>query len=77
MSWIENKKTLQRTFEFKDFSEAFAFISRVALLAESQQHHPTIENTFNKVTLTLSTHDADNTVTQKDRDLAETINALL
>ena len=77
MNWKEENNTLQRTFEFKDFSEAFAFISRVALLAESHQHHPTIKNTYNNVSLTLSTHDAGNTVTDKDHHLAKAIDKLL
>jgi 4a-hydroxytetrahydrobiopterin dehydratase len=74
--WKEENNQLVRNFEFKDFSEAFAFICRVALLAEKQNHHPVIENTYNQLTLRLSTHDAGNTVTDRDKKLAEQIDRL-
>ena len=61
---------------FSNFSEAFAFITKVALVAEKMNHHPTIENTYNKVTLKLSTHDAGNTITDKDKKLASAINKI-
>ncbi|MBK1440663.1 4a-hydroxytetrahydrobiopterin dehydratase [Parapedobacter sp. ISTM3] len=75
--WQEKDNTLYRSFEFGDFSEAFAFMLRVALLAEQQNHHPTWTNTWNSVEIWLSTHDAGNTVTEKDRKLAESIDKLL
>ena len=56
-AWDTNGKMLSRDFEFKDFKEAFAFLSKVALIAESLGHHPEIWNVYNKVTLKLSTHD--------------------
>ncbi len=74
--WKESAKELTRDFEFKDFSEAFAFITRVALVAEKMDHHPSWSNTYNKVSVTLSTHDAGDTVTDKDRQLAKKIDAI-
>jgi len=75
--WTEADTKLTQHFEFKDFSEAWAFMSRVALLAEKQNHHPEWTNVYNRVTISLSTHDAGNTVTEKDRKLAATIDRLL
>lgn len=74
--WTEKENTLYRAFTFKDFKEAFAFMTRVAALAEAQNHHPTWTNTYNKVEIWLSTHDAGNTVTAKDHELAQAIDAL-
>lgn len=71
--WTEKDNKLTRTFEFKDFQEAFAFMTRVAFLAEGMQHHPNWSNVYNKVEIALTTHDSGNTVTQKDRDLAKAI----
>ena len=56
-AWDTNGKILTRDFEFKDFKEAFSFLAKVALIAESLNHHPEIWNVYNKVTLKLSTHD--------------------
>ena len=75
--WIEEDNQLKQTFEFKDFSEAFAFMSRVALLAEKMDHHPNWSNVYNKVTIELCSHDADNTVTDRDRKLAEAIDRII
>jgi 4a-hydroxytetrahydrobiopterin dehydratase len=75
--WTEENNSLQQTFTFKNFSEAFAFMSRVALLAEQHDHHPEWSNIYNKVTIILRTHEAGNTVTDKDKKLAEAIDALL
>ncbi|MFT5886770.1 MAG: 4a-hydroxytetrahydrobiopterin dehydratase [Arcticibacterium sp.] len=72
---IDNK--LKAEFTFKDFNEAFGFMTRVAILAEKQGHHPTWENTWNKVNITLTTHDAGNKITQKDYQLAEAISELV
>jgi 4a-hydroxytetrahydrobiopterin dehydratase len=74
--WREENNSLKRTFTFKDFSEAFAFMTRVALIAEKMNHHPEWSNTWNKVEIRLSTHDAGNIVTAKDRQLAEAIDQL-
>lgn len=62
---------------FKDFSEAFAFVTRVALLAEKHDHHPYWTNVYNKVEVTLNTHSAGNIVTEKDRKLAAEIDKLI
>ena len=77
MNWKEENNTLKKVFTFKDFSEAFAFMTRVALIAEKMNHHPTWTNTWNKVTIELSTHDAGNKVTDLDRKLSEAIDKLL
>ena len=74
--WQEENNTLNKKFEFKDFSEAFAFMTRVALAAEKMDHHPTWKNTYNKVEFWLSTHDAGDIVTDKDRKLAAIIDKL-
>jgi 4a-hydroxytetrahydrobiopterin dehydratase len=75
--WKEENNRLKRTFTFKNFSEAFAFMTRVALLAEKMDHHPDWSNVWNKVEITLTTHDAGNTVTEKDRKLAASIDQLI
>jgi 4a-hydroxytetrahydrobiopterin dehydratase len=75
--WTEAKNTLHRKFEFKDFSEAFAFMTRVALEAEKMNHHPLWTNVYNKVEVWLSTHDAGDIVTEKDRKLAKKIDKLV
>lgn len=72
--WEEKNNQLHRVFEFNDFSEAFGFMTRVAMIAEKQNHHPQWMNTWNKVEIWLSTHDAGNVVTEKDRRLAKAIN---
>ena len=76
-SWQEIDHKLYREFRFKDFSEAFSFMTRVALLAESSQHHPTWKNEWNKVEIWLSTHDEGGIVTDKDRSLSQAIDNLL
>lgn len=75
--WLEQNNQLYRAFGFKDFVEAFGFMTKVAALAEEHNHHPTWTNTYNKVEIWLQTHDAGNVVTQKDEDLAEAIDKLL
>lgn len=75
--WAESDNKLSKSFEFKDFSEAFAFMTRVAIEAEKLNHHPEWSNVYNKVTINLSTHEAGNVVTDKDRALAEAIDKLL
>lgn len=74
--WQEENNALTKSFQFKDFSEAFSFMTRVAFLAEKMNHHPNWSNVYNQVTIRLSTHDAGNTITQKDRDLAASIDKL-
>ncbi len=75
--WTEENNRLKRTFQFADFTEAFAFMTRVAFLAEQHAHHPNWSNVYNTVEIELTTHDAGNVVTEKDRKLAEAIDALL
>jgi 4a-hydroxytetrahydrobiopterin dehydratase len=77
MNWEEKNNSLYRKIEFKDFSEAFAFMTRVALIAEKMNHHPKWTNVWNTVELWLSTHDAGDVVTDKDRKLAERIDTLI
>jgi len=74
--WKKENNTLTKTFTFKDFTEAFGFMTKVAIVAEKMNHHPTWTNTWNTVTFALSTHDAGNIVTDKDKKLAEAIDAL-
>jgi 4a-hydroxytetrahydrobiopterin dehydratase len=71
--WQEENNKLYRQFNFKNFSEAFAFMTRVALEAEKMDHHPLWTNVYNKVDIWLSTHDAGDIVTEKDRKLAKAI----
>jgi 4a-hydroxytetrahydrobiopterin dehydratase len=74
--WEEKNNSLYRKFEFKNFSEAFAFMTRVALEAEKMDHHPLWTNVYNTVEITLNTHSEGNVVTEKDRKLAKKIDAL-
>jgi len=75
--WTEENNALYRKFVFNDFSEAFAFMTRVAIEAEKADHHPRWTNVWNTVEIWLNTHDAGNTVTEKDRALARRIEGLL
>ena len=74
--WEEKNNALYRKFTFKSFSEAFAFMTRVALAAEKMDHHPNWSNVYNTVEISLSTHDAGNIVTEKDRKLAAKIDGM-
>ena len=75
--WQEKDNKLYRKFEFKNFSEAFAFMTRVAIEAEKMNHHPLWTNVWNRVEIWLSTHDAGDVVTDKDRKLSQKIDALI
>ncbi|WP_323755463.1 4a-hydroxytetrahydrobiopterin dehydratase [Roseivirga sp.] len=75
--WEEKDNKLVRKFEFTDFVEAFGFMTRVAICAEKMNHHPNWSNVYNWVTIELTTHDAGNTVTKKDRELASSIDQLI
>jgi 4a-hydroxytetrahydrobiopterin dehydratase len=75
--WGENNNKLYRKFQFKNFSEAFAFMTRVAIEAEKMDHHPLWTNVYGTVEIWLSTHDSGDIVTDKDRKLAKRIDALL
>jgi len=77
MKWKEQNNRLKKTFKFKDFSEAFAFMTRVAFLAEKMDHHPFWINVYNTVSIELSTHDAGDIVTNKDKKLAKAIDQLV
>src|SRR3974390_421369 len=75
--WTEvaGREAIAKTFVFKDFNEAFGFMSRVALVAEKQDHHPEWKNVYKTVDVVLATHDAGG-VTRKDIDLARSMNAV-
>ncbi len=75
-SWTRIENSISREILFKNFIEAFSFMTSVALIAEKLDHHPNWENVYNKVSITLSTHDADG-LTNKDFNLAKEIDALL
>ena len=75
--WTEKNNSLKKTFKFKDFSEAFAFMTRVALIAEKMDHHPNWTNVYNELKITLNTHSAGDIVTAKDRKLAKEIDKLV
>ena len=71
--WTEKNNQLSRTFQFKDFVEAFSFMTAVAFHAEKMNHHPNWSNVYNTVTISLNTHDAGGIVTEADRELAQKI----
>lgn len=75
--WEEKDNKLTRTFKFADFTEAFGFMTRVAIEAEKMDHHPNWSNVYNQVTIELTTHDAGNVVTDNDRTLAAKIDSLV
>lgn len=77
MTWTEQDDKLTRTFAFANFREAFAFMTRVAFIAEDLNHHPEWSNVYGKVTITLTTHDAGNTVTDLDRSFAAAVDELV
>ncbi len=74
--WEEKNNKLYKKFEFKNFSEAFGFMTRVALAAEKMDHHPLWTNVYNEVEIWLNTHDAGDIITEKDRKLSAKIDAL-
>jgi 4a-hydroxytetrahydrobiopterin dehydratase len=75
--WEEKENKLVKHFKFKDFKAALKFINQVGELSETQNHHPEIFNVYNKVSLSLTTHDAGNTITEKDYALAKSIDQLI
>ncbi|WP_432714036.1 4a-hydroxytetrahydrobiopterin dehydratase [Pedobacter sp.] len=75
--WEEQDGRLYKAVIFKDFNEAFAFMVRVAFLAEKSNHHPKWANEWNKVEIWLSTHDEGHLITEKDRKMARDIDGLL
>ena len=74
--WKEENNQLQRSFEFNNFVEAFAFMTKVGFAAEKMGHHPNWTNVYNKVHIKLCTHDANDTITEKDIQLSKEIDAL-
>jgi len=74
--WVEKNNGLEVGLVFKDFLEAFGFMQQVADLAEAHGHHPELFNVYNRLDIRLSTHDAGNIVTEKDRELAAAISQL-
>ncbi|MBD99511.1 MAG: pterin-4-alpha-carbinolamine dehydratase [Verrucomicrobia bacterium] len=76
-NWTKESNSLIACFEFKDFKQAWEFMSKVAKLAEEMHHHPDWRNVYNTVEIKLSTHDAGNIVTEKDWNLAAAINTLV
>lgn len=76
MNWEEKNNKLKATFKFENFTEAFAFMTEVAFAAERHNHHPEWSNVWNTVKIELTTHDADNTVTEKDVKLSQDISQL-
>ncbi|MEY2445577.1 MAG: 4a-hydroxytetrahydrobiopterin dehydratase [Ilumatobacteraceae bacterium] len=76
MTWYEFDGALNTVYTFADFAEAFAFMTRVGLIAQEQGHHPDMAISWNRVTITITTHDAGKTITDKDRKLAAAIDAL-
>lgn len=75
--WTNDNNVLYKKFEFKNFSQAFAFMTRVAIEAEKMDHHPKWTNVYNTVEIWLSTHDSGNIITEKDTKLAAIIDGLL
>ena len=75
-SWNINDKSIKKEFKFNNFIDAFGFISKVALLSEKMDHHPNWQNTYNKVTIALTTHDIGG-ITSNDIKLAEAIDILI
>lgn len=74
--WKEENNMLKKTFKFKDFTEAFGFMTKVAIVAEKMNHHPTWTNTYNTVSFELNTHDAGDVVTELDKKLSNAIDKL-
>ncbi|MES2655398.1 MAG: 4a-hydroxytetrahydrobiopterin dehydratase [Bacteroidota bacterium] len=75
-SWIEENNKLSKTFTFKTFGDAMAWMVKASYHIEKMDHHPEWSNVYNKVHVNLSTHDAGNTVTNKDKQLAALLDSL-
>ena len=76
MNWKEENNALHKTFEFDDFKSALAWMVKAGIVIDQMNHHPEWSNVYNKVTVKLTTHDEGNTVTEKDRKLAKTLDSL-
>ncbi len=77
MPWVETEGALEREFTFSSFTQAFAFMTQVAFIAEDLDHHPEWTNVYSRVTIRLTTHDAGATVTDLDHTMAERIDELV
>jgi 4a-hydroxytetrahydrobiopterin dehydratase len=75
--WIETDGVLTRQFELTNFVDAFGFVTQVALIAQRHDHHPDISISWNKVTISTTSHDAGNAITDRDHRLTEAIDKLL
>jgi len=75
-NWTENNNELSKTFEFNSFLEAIAWMVKASAEIEKQNHHPKWTNVYNKVHVSLTTHDQGNTITEKDRDLAQALDLI-
>ncbi len=75
--WKEEDNKLKADFQFDSFISAFAFMTKVAIVAEKMDHHPFWTNVYNRVSIELSTHDAGDIVTKKDHDLAREIDKII
>jgi len=75
-NWAEHDNALRGSFRFNNFTEAFSFMTAIAMYAEKQNHHPYWTNIYNKVDIVLQTHDAGDIITEKDRKMASWINNL-
>lgn len=71
--WKEENNQLKQSFQFSDFVDAFAFMTQVAFAAEKLNHHPNWSNVYNKVEISLCTHDSNNIISEKDKNLSEVI----
>lgn len=76
MTWIHENNRLNKSYQFTNFTEAFAFMTQVAFIAEKMDHHPLWTNVYNRVSIELSTHDAGDIVTEKDWTLAQEIDRI-
>ena len=75
-NWKEVDNKLEKSFQFKNFSEALDFINKLAIICESENHHPEINWLYNKINLKLSTHDAGDIITEKDIKLSNLIDEI-
>jgi 4a-hydroxytetrahydrobiopterin dehydratase len=75
-NWTESANSLEKTFTFETFEAAMLFMQQAAIKISELDHHPTWSNTYNQIHVVLQTHDAGNSVTQKDRDLAHILDSL-
>jgi 4a-hydroxytetrahydrobiopterin dehydratase len=76
MNWKEENNKLIGEFVFEDFSQTWAFMTEVAILAERKNHHPDWSNVYNRVVITLTTHDEGDIITEKDRKMADGISKI-